>query len=415
MFFSNLSRKNMNFFLDHIDKYIQYPTPTEQIQQDIILGKIYKDMYNSDIFVTNLIKRHQLLKKTRFIHKTKDIPSSTLLDSKYISVSIRDYIEKNSVMYLHYTCTIFNKIINIYIVLFKKIPDSNISYYDEMVSKMLIWLRIAFLYSPTYCGKDLKVILYLTHFKKELPLKTIDILGAEHCNSAVTTTCSAKGDIIIYRKEEWFKVFIHETFHALGLDFSTFSCSNIHYKLSQLFPINSEYNVYEAYAEFWATIINCLFCAYELLDDKLDEKDFLLYSDFCIQFERIFSLFQLVKILHFMGISYKDLYENSSVSQIARKYLYKEKTNVFSYYIIKNLLLYHYSSFLKWCNNNNINTLRFDKYDNNLNKFYTFIQQRYKDNEYLNDIKSMRLHFGLKKKNKKKIYDTMRMTLCEWE
>ena len=41
--------------------------------------------------------------------------------------------------------------------------------------------------------------------------------------------------------------------------------------------------------------------------------------------------------------------------------------------------------------------LNFDKYDNNLNKFYTFIQQRYKDNEYLNDIKSMRLHFGLKK------------------
>ena len=63
----------MNFFLDHIDKYIQYPTPTEQIQQDIILGKIYKDMYNSDIFVTNLIKRHQLLKKIRFIHRIPKI------------------------------------------------------------------------------------------------------------------------------------------------------------------------------------------------------------------------------------------------------------------------------------------------------------------------------------------------------
>jgi len=318
-------------------------------------------------------------------------------------------------MYLQYTCTIFNKIINIYFVLFRKIPDSKIGYYDEMVSKMLIWLRIAFLYSPTYCGKNLKIILYLTHFKKELPSKTIDVLGAEHCNTAVTTTCSAKGDIVIYRKEEWFKVFIHETFHALGLDFSTFSCSNIHYKLYHLFPIKSEYNVYEAYAEFWATIINCLFCAYELLDDKLDEKDFLLYSDFCIQFERIFSLFQLVKILHFMGISYKDLYETDSVSLIARKYLYKEKTNVFSYYIIKNLLLYNYPAFLKWCNTNNINTLRFDKYDNNLNKFYNFIHKKYKSDKYLDDIKNMKLQFGLEKNKNKKIFLTMRMTLCEWE
>ena len=77
-----------------------------------------------------------------------------------------------------------------------------------------------------------------------------------------------------------------------------------------------------------------------------------------------------------MGMSYKDLYENDNVSQIARKYLYKEKTNVFSYYIIKNLLLYHYSSFLEWCNNHNINTLRFDKYDNNLNKFFDFIRRK---------------------------------------
>ena len=79
---------------------------------------------------------------------------------------------------------------------------------------------MAFLYSPALCGKSIKIILFDTTLKKILPQSLIDILGAEHCNSAVTTTCSQKGDIIIYRREEWFKVFIHETFHLLCLDFA---------------------------------------------------------------------------------------------------------------------------------------------------------------------------------------------------
>ena len=35
-----------------------------------------------------------------------------------------------------------------------------------------------------------------------------------------------------------------------------------------------------------------------------------------------------------MGISYENLYKTEEVSFVARKYLYKEETNVFSYYII---------------------------------------------------------------------------------
>ena len=188
---------------------------------------------------------------------------------------------------------------------------SNTTYYDTMVHQMLMWLRIAFLYSPQYCGKNIKVYLYYTPFKKNIPLSLMDVLGTEHCNSAVTTSCTLDGVIVIYRKEEWFKVFVHESFHTLGLDFSTFSCRALNAKLSHLFPINSKMNAFEAYSEFWATIINCLFCAYNLLDNKVNEDDFLLYADFCIQFERIFALFQMVKILNFIGITYQHLFERN--------------------------------------------------------------------------------------------------------
>ena len=30
-------------------------------------------------------------------------------------------------------------------------------------------------------------------------------------------------EIIIFRNEEWFKVFVHETFHLFGVDFSNMS------------------------------------------------------------------------------------------------------------------------------------------------------------------------------------------------
>ena len=174
-------------------------------------------------------------------------------------------------------------------------------------------------------------------------------------------------------------------------------------------------NAFEAYSEFWATIINCLFCAYNLLDDKLNDKDFLLYSDFCIQFERIFALFQMVKILNFMGISYQHLFEKNEISDVARRYLYKENTNVFSYYIIKCILLYNYDAFLKWCEKNNINTLRFDRYDNNMNKFYSFIESHYNNPLFLADYRKMRTFYIKNKSNKQmaSLFDTMRMTICE--
>lgn len=116
-----------------------------------------------------------------------------------------------------------------------------------------------------------------------------------------------------------------------------------------------------------------------------------------------------------MGMSYENLYKTEEVSFVARKYLYKEETNVFSYYIIKNILLYNYPAFLEWCNKNNINMLRFDKYDNNLNKFFEFIKKHYKNPIFLKDMLRMR-KFLLKKRQedeKNPLHETLRMTICE--
>ena len=146
------------------------------------------------------------------------------------------------------------------------------------------------------------------------------------------------------------------------------------------------------------------------MDDKLVINDFILYMDFCIQFEQIFSLFQMYKILKFMSVTYENLYTNDERGRNARKYLYKEKTNVFAYYIIKCLLIYRVSDFFTWCNTNNSNIYLFTKTPTNLRKFYQFIET-HKD-DILDDYNNMS-HAFIRMKKDVMLRTTMRMSICE--
>ena len=61
--------------------------------------------------------------------------------------------------------------------------------------------------------------MYLTPHKKKLP-KQYNLIDREHANTAFTTSCQTETEICIFREEEWFKTFIHETFHNMGMDFT---------------------------------------------------------------------------------------------------------------------------------------------------------------------------------------------------
>ena len=75
-----------------------------------------------------------------------------------------------------------------------------------------------------------------------------------------------------------------------------------------ILPVVSDVNISECYSETWARIMNVLFCSFYMLDKKGDRENFLLYSNFCLQFEKEFAIFQLVKVLYFMGLQYEHLY-----------------------------------------------------------------------------------------------------------
>ena len=262
---------------------------------------------------------------------------------------------------------------------------NNLNKYDNIILNTLVWFKFALLYSKMKT-KKITVYLYLTDYKKRSPENANDILGAINCNTAITTACNKNGEILIYRKEEWFKVLIHETFHLLCLDFSGLSYNDLRNKIKKMVNINSDYEISETYSEFWALLLNTVFYSYNLLNDKEDFKTFITYFDFFIMYEQIFSLFQCVKILKFMNLNYDILYSNDKSDIQLKKMTYKENTNVYAYYILKLVLLIYYDEFIEWCDSNNINILLFNKLPFNLNSFYVFIKNRYKSPGILKKI-----------------------------
>jgi hypothetical protein len=242
-------------------------------------------------------------------------------------------------------------------------------------------------------------------------------LDETHANTAFTTTCPRESEIVIFRKEEWFKVLIHETFHNFGLDFSGMNTDKCTTDMLNIFPVDSDVNLYESYAEFWAEIVNALFCSFFKLKNKNNIDEFLEHSEYFINLERTHGFFQLVKTLDYMGLNYETLVKKDKQSAVKREALYKEKTSILAYYVIKTILMNNYQGFLDWCQINNYKLYDFKKTQPNIDKFCLFIKQNYKSNAMLGNVDRMEHFFmNIKPNNKEKynfIMKTMRMSICE--
>ena len=156
------------------------------------------------------------------------IPRSELLESKYISHSVKKYITDHATIDLVYKFTINNKDYTIHFILLDEKEMVNPEKYDLYVERIMLWLHMSQSYVTGKCAdKSFTVYLYLTPFEKFLPECSITVIGPDNINSGIAYACPENGEIVIYRQEEWFKVFIHESFHALGLDFSNMNQENL--------------------------------------------------------------------------------------------------------------------------------------------------------------------------------------------
>ena len=226
-----------------------------------------------------------------------------------------------------------------------------------------MWMYILSSFSIKRCSKILDLYVYLTPFKKELPDNQLVTLDSEHVNTGYTTGCREQTEIVLYRKEEWFKVFIHETFHNFGLDFSDMNLTSINKYIREIFNVNIEYNIYESYCEVWARIMNTMIYSYLSLSNKHRSHPETFRNTFKenMKIEAYHSLYQSLKILTFMDLNFKVITEKSKDNIEICNHLYRENTSVFSYYIITSLLMNNYINFMRWSSKNNNILLQFKK------------------------------------------------------
>jgi len=442
--------------------------------------KYFKSNLSSPCF------KHKMIR----LEKNNTVLQSSLFKSIYIPSKIGKYIKENARFLIEYSCDLGNgKNVKVKFILFdtnryelNNIRKKSASYFKQCVLKIYIWLKVLSKYSDVKCGKNLECFFYFTLFKRKLPSDsgseipsnmyhysdTIeddmyeagdsdsassnsdnkDVIGASHVNGGLSNICHNDGHIIVYRKEEWFKVFIHETMHNYGLDFSVLDdMLKPNKKLQSIFSVQTDVKIFESYCEMWARVMNVFFESYFEINrhglslftavstrkkiinnmhtkhkehvvsvknrngnkDKKERFLNIFYDN--IQHETLFSIFQCVKILNYMGLDYNIISTCTDANYIIVKKLYKEETNVFAYYVIVAVLIANFNNFILWCIDNNTNLFNFKKEISSVNDFIAFISKNYKNNELLNMIVAMEKRLENKTHRDEILLNTMRMTV----
>ena len=218
--------------------------------------------------------------------------------------------------------------------------------YDIYLNNIIAWLNFVSEIASPDCSNTLHIYFLFTDAKKTTPDIDTEPIDTVHANTAFTTSCSLANTIFIFRREEWFKVFMHETFHSFGLDFSAHSQTESNQRILSIFPaINKQTDIrlFETYCEMWAEIFNLMFSLFTTKTGKCNTFSTSRYIH-ALKREQEFSVYQSNKILKLANYQYKDMFV---VSQTVPPYV--EKTQAFSYYVIKSIILWNVDMFIKWC------------------------------------------------------------------
>lgn len=406
-----------------------------------LLGSIYDDIQLSCVTVNAAKHKHGAAvhnTDTRPIRNPRDIPKPNRLSMTSIPKDVLDYINKNSAYLFQFSSRVGERTVRVYFVTSHSEAAAHVDTYTQYFERMLVWFHIAFKYSSDACGANIGVYIYDTPLRKSLPKRRSDVVGISHANTAYTYACpvaqrsprttrsgvgTMESEIILFRSEEWFKVFVHETFHLLGLDFAGMPNLDTTRKvMRETFPVQSDMEIFEAYTETWATIINACFCSHFCLDN-MGKVTFVSYVEVLLGFEAAWRTFQMHKILRFMGLTYSDLSSKSKKSELARANLYREDTNVFAYYVVSAILLVNYGDFLEWCTTNNGvgGNMSFQKTTSNTVAFARFIVRLHSSpttRKNIRDIGSNTCFNAILDADgvtddAKWMSETMRMTVCE--
>lgn len=382
-------------------------------------------------FLTTLISlsKHALINihslqyqeiESRLLRPNEHIQTHTNYDLIPLSIRKSRFMEFATKKHIHrVTVVIKQRTYNFMIMQFDNVSSSVLTQEAmHIIKQSCVWLIVASNFAPRECSNTVNINMYMTEHKKSLPEVSGEYIDMEHINTAFTTSCAKTTTINLFRKEEWFKVFIHETFHNLGMDFSkNMDLTNkANGEILRIFQINSEMRIFETYCEVWAEILNILI-RNTSKHMRMLSNNIIKLIEYDLQMERAFSLFQTVKLLRYFGIKYRDFLQvqNSGV-----RGKYKEHTEAFCYFVLRSIILFDVNRFVEWCITHNRNVIRFDigetaNQDSNIVKYVRdLILSQHNHRDFLRAIEIVEETLFLPKKRIKKVnlmYKTMRMTV----
>jgi hypothetical protein len=148
---------------------------------------------------------------------------------------------------------------------------------------------------------------------------------------------------------------LHETIHALGIDFSWYrNQAPIENILRKEFTgvQTTQWNISECYTEVWAEICNILIQVYRITKKpKFAQIQSIVQT--ALMYESCWSRIQCGKVLQHYGIMYQEIKGNTAgkPEALAEGFVVYQETNtsVFTYYVLKTVLMTHLDLFLDWC------------------------------------------------------------------
>jgi hypothetical protein len=324
-YFSISDKSIMRNFLTYI--YLQF-TEVNKIINTLNINDSRSLNTNPSIKISAIIKDH-------------------LSKSIYTDANIVSYIKKNlnNCKIVSYENTINNKKFVFEFIIYDKMNIQNL---DNIVKNMLIFLQVLIKISKNLnneinkCSKDgISITFFLTPFLKKLNItnnKNKEVLGVTNVNSGFNYTCVSSGLIFIYRKEDFFKVFVHESIHGYGIDtalHNNFNKNKNYNKFLNLFAFANKHHtnigINEALTEFWTSLLYLCVNSYQ---DSKNLHSFIYNFERLYKLELVHALYQISKILEYNNLTYNTFINNSNSNSN-----YRENSHIFSYFIVKTLML----------------------------------------------------------------------------
>lgn len=342
----DIDPNNFNVFVDWFRKKIK----------TINLKKIFKNTKYYDIFFNP-------------IHEKK-ILFDILYSNIFISLDSIHHIECEDLIYEHYGFDNIN--VHIY-----NLKNDHFKINIDLIFKIINFFRLFF-----KSKKHLDIYCILGKQKKYI--SNSEYLCSDNINSGL---CAYDKYIMIWRKEEFYKVLIHELCHYYHVDYHVDDKIYNHFK--HIINIKCELftdSVNESFNESIALIIHS--SIYSVIHN--------LSFTYIFNYEMLFTKFQISKIINHMKMEY--------LSDILIKPV-KQTTSVISYYIVKYLFIINMPILLDYLKDNGFVA-------ENKNKFV----ELYKNILTEKNIKSVDLSLQIKlldKPNNKFIYKTLCMAMFQ--